>query len=63
MANVIHIPRNHPSMGLLLPWAVCYGYFSAQRLELGRMAVAVGAGLGAAAGFVAFQDSFGGGVS
>jgi hypothetical protein len=50
-------------MGLLLPWAVCYGYFSAQRLELGRMAVAVGAGLGAAAGFVSFQDSFGGGVS
>jgi hypothetical protein len=39
MANTINIPKTHLIMGLSLPLAVLLGYFIAEPLELGSMAV------------------------
>jgi len=39
MANTINIPKTHLIMGLSLPLAVLIGYFLAEPLELGSMAV------------------------
>src|SRR5690349_16326677 len=41
MANSINIPRTHLIMGLCLPMAVLLGYFLAQPLVLGSLAVIV----------------------
>src|SRR5438034_467706 len=41
MANTIHVPRTHLIMGLCLPLAVLLGYFLAQPLEAGGIAVVV----------------------
>src|ERR1017187_9314162 len=41
MANTINIPKTHLIMGLSLPLAVLLGYFVAEPLELGSMAVVV----------------------
>jgi O-antigen ligase len=41
MANTINIPKTHLIMGLSLPLAVLLGYFLAEPLELGSMAVVV----------------------
>ena len=41
MANAINIPKTHLIMGLSLPLAVLLGYFVAEPLELGSMAVVV----------------------
>jgi hypothetical protein len=41
MANSINIPRSHLIMGLCLPLAVLLGYFLAQPLESGSIAVVV----------------------
>jgi hypothetical protein len=41
MANTINIPKSHLIMGLSLPLAVLVGYFLAEPLELGSMAVVV----------------------
>jgi len=41
MANAIHIPKTHLIMGLSLPLAVLLGYFVAEPMELGSMAVVV----------------------
>jgi len=39
MANAINVPRSHLILGLSLPLAVLVGYFLAEPLELGSMAV------------------------
>lgn len=39
MANAINVPRSHLIMGLSLPLAVLVGYFLAEPLELGSLAV------------------------
>lgn len=39
MANAINVPRSHLIIGLSLPLAVLVGYFLAEPLELGSMAV------------------------
>ena len=41
MANAINIPKTHLIMGLSLPLAVLLGYFVAEPMELGSMAVVV----------------------
>ncbi len=41
MANTINIPKTHLIMGLSLPLAVLLGYFVAEPMELGSMAVVV----------------------
>src|SRR6266404_3369398 len=41
MANTIKIPRTHLIMGLCLPLAVLLGYFLAEPLESGSIAVVV----------------------
>src|SRR6478609_34797 len=41
MANTINIPRTHLIMGLCLPMAVLLGYFLAQPMESGSIAVVV----------------------
>jgi hypothetical protein len=41
MANAINIPKTHLIMGLSLPVAVLLGYFLAEPMELGSMAVVV----------------------
>ena len=41
MANAINIPKSHLIMGLSLPLAVLLGYFVAEPLELGSLAVVV----------------------
>jgi hypothetical protein len=41
MANGINIPKSHLIMGLSLPLAVLLGYFVAEPMELGSMAVVV----------------------
>src|ERR1035441_3045914 len=41
MANAINIPKTHLIMGLSLPLAVLVGYFVAEPMELGSMAVEV----------------------
>src|SRR6186997_1829434 len=41
MANTINVPRSHLIMGLCLPLAVLLGYFLAQPLESGSIAVVV----------------------
>src|ERR1017187_3680589 len=41
MANAINIPKTHLIMGLSLPLAVLVGYFVAEPMELGSMAVVV----------------------
>jgi hypothetical protein len=41
MANAINIPKSHLIMGLSLPLAVLLGYFVAEPMELGSMAVVV----------------------
>jgi hypothetical protein len=41
MANEINIPKTHLIMGLSLPLAVLLGYFIAEPMELGSMAVVV----------------------
>ena len=41
MANTINIPKSHLIMGLSLPLAVLIGYFLAEPMELGSMAVVV----------------------
>jgi O-antigen ligase len=42
MANTINIPKTHLIMGLSLPLAVLIGYFLAEPLELGSVAVVTG---------------------
>ena len=39
MANAINIPKTHLILGLSLPLAVLLGYFLAEPVELGSMAV------------------------
>src|ERR1019366_2940205 len=41
MANTINIPKTHLIMGLSLPLAVLLGYFVAEPMELGSLAVVV----------------------
>ena len=41
MANAINIPKTHLIMGLSLPLAVLLGYFVAEPMEMGSMAVVV----------------------
>ncbi len=41
MANAINIPKTHLIMGLSLPLAVLLGYFIAEPMELGSLAVVV----------------------
>src|SRR5512135_520173 len=41
MANAINIPKSHLIMGLSLPLAVLLGYFVAEPMELGSLAVVV----------------------
>lgn len=41
MANAINIPKTHLIMGLSLPLAVLLGYFVAEPMELGSMAIVV----------------------
>jgi hypothetical protein len=41
MANAINIPKTHLIMGLSLPLAVLLGYFVAEPMELGSLAVVV----------------------
>src|SRR5260221_3384525 len=41
MANTINIPRPHLIMGLCLPLAVLIGYFLAEPMESGSMAVVI----------------------
>ncbi len=41
MANAIQIPKTHLIMGLSLPLAVLLGYFVAEPMELGSLAVVV----------------------
>src|SRR6185436_16242289 len=41
MANTINIPRTHLIIGLCVPFAVLLGYFLAQPMDLGSLAVIV----------------------
>src|SRR5690242_17945953 len=41
MANTINIPKTHVIMGLSLPLAILIGYFLAEPMELGSVAVVV----------------------
>ena len=41
MANAINIPKSHLILGLSLPLAVLLGYFVAEPMELGSLAVVV----------------------
>src|SRR5579863_8381913 len=41
MANTINIPKTHVIMGLSLPLAILIGYFLAEPMELGSMAVVI----------------------
>ena len=41
MANAINVPKSHLILGLSLPLAVLLGYFVAEPLNLGSMAVVV----------------------